>query len=128
MGDLVEKSDENNEVFTTEEVIIKSESPMPVRDPSRLVQALNNITPVLREFPKRERIGSITNVDETSVKRVLRQSASIDLHNAVQLDIKNESRVLVLYTGGTIGKLIQATGRSEFEDGLGSGQTLERSF
>ena len=27
----------------------------------------------------------------------------VDVHSAINLDLKNESKVLVLYTGGTIG-------------------------
>ena len=43
-------------------------------------------------------------MDKSSTKRYLRQGSSLDLKNVVQMDMKNESRVLVLYTGGTIGK------------------------
>ena len=42
-------------------------------------------------------------MDKSSTKRYLRQGSSLDLKNVVQMDMKNESRVLVLYTGGTIG-------------------------
>ncbi len=49
-------------------------------------------------------------VDRSSMKRYLRQGSSIDLANVVPLDVNNESRVLVLYTGGTIGMVRNAEG------------------
>ena len=66
--------------------------PTTIEDPSRLVQALNTFQTFQRQ-PESE------YVDSSSMKRMLRQSSSIDLQNVVQLDVKNESRVLVLYTG-----------------------------
>jgi len=45
----------------------------------------------------------IRPVDDNAIPRKLMHSASIDLQKAVTLDFKNESKVLVLYTGGTIG-------------------------
>ena len=42
-------------------------------------------------------------VDTNSIARSLKHSTSVDLATSVSLDLKNESKVLVLYTGGTIG-------------------------
>jgi len=42
-------------------------------------------------------------VDAFRIPRSLRHSISLDFQSAVHLDLKNESKVLVLYTGGTIG-------------------------
>ena len=61
-----------------------------IKDPSRLVQALTAIQTL-------ERQPNPQMVDKSSMRRFLRQGSSIDLKNVV--DVKNESRVLVLYTG-----------------------------
>ena len=42
-------------------------------------------------------------VDTNSIARSLKHSRSVDLATSISLDLKNESKVLVLYTGGTIG-------------------------
>ena len=34
----------------------------------------------------------------------------LDVHTAINLDLKNESKVLVLYTGGTIGMVRNRSG------------------
>ena len=42
-------------------------------------------------------------VDTHSIARSLKHSTSLDITTAASLDLKNEAKVLVLYTGGTIG-------------------------
>ena len=42
-------------------------------------------------------------VDTHSIIRSLKHSTSLEISSKVNLDLKNESKVLVLYTGGTIG-------------------------
>ena len=42
-------------------------------------------------------------VDTHSIARSLKHSTSLDITAAASLDLKNEAKVLVLYTGGTIG-------------------------
>ena len=49
--------------------------------------------------------GSPGHVDTNSIVRSLKHSRSVDLATSVSLDLKNESKVLVLYTGGTIGMI-----------------------
>ena len=49
-------------------------------------------------------------VDDHTIPRVLIRSNSIALDKAIELDFRNESKVLVLYTGGTIGMVRNAAG------------------
>ena len=86
-----------------------------LKDQSRLSQVLSS-SPVLQEFvpppPPTDDIPtaySPANSPKTN-RRLLKQSSSFDLQNVVKLDVKNESRVLVLYTGGTIGMVRNAQG------------------
>lgn len=70
---------------------------------SRLAQALTEYQALETREPNQES----EYVDSSSMRRYLRQSSSFDLANVVPLDVNNESRVLVLYTGGTIGRVHQ---------------------
>ena len=58
---------------------------------SRLAQVLSNTWTTLDN----------EEVKPTTIKKFLRQNSSFDL---MHFDQRNESKVLVLYTGGTIGK------------------------
>ena len=86
---------------------------MDLKDQSRLSQVLSS-SPVLQEFvpPTEEIPTSCSSPNDSSKNRrlLLKQSSSFDLQNVVKLDVKNESRVLVLYTGGTIGMIRNAQG------------------
>ncbi|XP_040577047.1 L-asparaginase 1 isoform X2 [Lepeophtheirus salmonis] len=59
-------------------------------------------------------------VDDCSVRKQLRHSSTLGIHNLSTLDIHDESRVLVLYTGGTIGMV-----RNEHGSLVPKPQTLE---
>merc|ERR1719234_1543830 len=50
------------------------------------------------------------SIDNHSVSRTLMRSGSLALDKPFQLDFKNESKVLVLYTGGTIGMVRNGAG------------------
>ena len=84
---------------------------MDLKDQSRLSQVLSS-SPVLQEFvPHTEEIPTPCSPNSSKNRsRLLKQSSSFDLQNVVKLDVKNESRVLVLYTGGTIGMIRNAQG------------------
>lgn len=53
---------------------------------------------------------TLSNVDDSTIPRKLRTSTSLDLNDCITLDDKNEAKVLVLYTGGTIGMVRNAEG------------------
>ena len=86
---------------------------MDLKDQSRLSQVLSS-SPVLHEFVPTPTEGIPTSYSPSNSipksRRLLKQSSSFDLQNVVKLDVKNESRVLVLYTGGTIGMIRNAQG------------------
>ena len=87
---------------------------MDIKDHSRLSQVLSSSPVLLQEFVPHnvEEIPSPCSPNSSSKNRsrLLKQSSSFDLQNVVKLDVKNESRVLVLYTGGTIGMIRNAQG------------------
>ena len=85
---------------------------MDLKDHSRLSQVLSSSPVLLQEFvPHTEEIPTPCSPNSSKNRsRLLKQSSSFDLQNVVKLDVKNESRVLVLYTGGTIGMIRNAQG------------------
>jgi len=60
--------------------------------------------------PEEQVLEMSSPVDAATIPRTLVPSSSLDLSDAVQLDVKNESKVLVLYTGGTIGMVRNSEG------------------
>lgn len=71
---------------------------------SRLNKLLSQ-SPDFRELVKEENMPDTpSRVDDASIfRKLLRNPSSIDINESLCLDLKNESKVLVLYTGGTIG-------------------------
>ena len=76
-------------------------------DKSRLAQVLSNTVTTLEEA----RQDNEEEQRRQTIKGFLRKNSSFDLHSMTALlDQKNESKVLVLYTGGTIGMVRNAEG------------------
>ena len=63
-----------------------------------------------RASPECEGSPTRSPVDDNTIPKVLIRSNSIALDKAIELDFRNESKVLVLYTGGTIGMVRNAAG------------------
>ena len=81
-----------------------------VSSSSRLAQVLSNTVSTLRDDTF-ERDKETPPVNQRKIKRFLRKNSSFDMQSiSTSMDKKNESKVLVLYTGGTIGMVRNAQG------------------